>query len=340
MVDFDGSNLTRLTSHPGDDYRPTWSPDAANIAFASNRAAGNYDIYVMGDDGSGVRRLTTLASIQGEPAWSPQELNRMLISTYQRSSGGASTPAIAEIDTRTGNVTTYWTNPGSLTLDIYPDWKPTGNGMTWMRVDCSAASCHDIDVWVSNFEDFRSGIADSPTDIEEYPAWAPDATRIYYDTNLQDPDRADDNVIFDIFSVEPIGSNAQAVTANTSSFAFDVDVQPIPPFPLVDARFSSFEQQIEWIYGEAITSGCNAERYCPSQAVTRGQMAAFLARALDLPAATLDYFTDDESSTFEDSINRVREAEIAFGCTETTYCPSNPVTRGQMAAFLYRALAP
>lgn len=63
------------------------------------------------------------------------------------------------------------------------------------------------------------------------------------------------------------------------------------------------------------------------------------ARAVlgSLPPATQDYFTD-EDTTLEDSINRVREAGIATGCTATTYCPKNAVTRGQMAAFLRRAI--
>ena len=49
--------------------------------------------------------------------------------------------------------------------------------------------------------------------------------------------------------------------------------------------------------------------------------------------------TDDDGTTHEPNINRVRAAGITTGCTATTYCPKQPVTRGQMAAFLFRALA-
>ena len=66
-------------------------------------------------------------------------------------------------------------------------------------------------------------------------------------------------------------------------------------------------------------------------------MAAFLSRALQLPAADQDYFNDDNNSTFQDYINRLRQAGITTGCGPTTFCPIEPVTRGQMAAFLYRA---
>jgi hypothetical protein len=86
-----------------------------------------------------------------------------------------------------------------------------------------------------------------------------------------------------------------------------------------------------------LTAGCGGSRYCPSGAVTRGQMASFLARALDLPRASRDWFRDDEDSIHEDAINRVAEARITFGCGDDRYCPNGRVTRGQMAAFLRRA---
>ena len=48
-----------------------------------------------------------------------------------------------------------------------------------------------------------------------------------------------------------------------------------------------------------IVSGCAASRYCPINSVTRGQMASFLDRALDLPPATEDYFSDDNGASYE-----------------------------------------
>jgi hypothetical protein len=105
-----------------------------------------------------------------------------------------------------------------------------------------------------------------------------------------------------------------------------------------DLGTSSFIDDIEWLVEQGITSGCSATRFCPRDAVARGEMATFLRRALDLPGTSEDYFSDDESSTHEVSINRARFADIASGCTATRYCPLNGVTRGQMASFLARAL--
>jgi hypothetical protein len=106
-----------------------------------------------------------------------------------------------------------------------------------------------------------------------------------------------------------------------------------------DTEGSTFEQAIEWLVAEGITSGCRPEYFCPTDPVTRAQMAAFLVRTMDLPAATDDYFSDDDGVTGEDSINRLAEAGITRGCTATRFCPANGVTRAQMASFLVRALA-
>ena len=76
--------------------------------------------------------------------------------------------------------------------------------------------------------------------------------------------------------------------------------------------------------------------FCPTAAVTRDQMASFLARALNLPATGTDFFSDDEASQHEGDINRLAAAGIATGCGGGQYCPSGTVTREQMAAFLYR----
>ena len=52
-------------------------------------------------------------------------------------------------------------------------------------------------------------------------------------------------------------------------------------------------------------------------------------------------FRDDDSSVFEGDIEWLAATGITAGCNppdNTLFCPDDPVTRGQMAAFLRRAL--
>jgi hypothetical protein len=107
-----------------------------------------------------------------------------------------------------------------------------------------------------------------------------------------------------------------------------------------DDNGSTFEADIEWMYSRGITQGTSATTFSPTSAVTRGQMAAFLHRALpDLAAerAAID-FTDDDDSIFEADIEWMYSRGITQGTSATTFNPAGSVTRGQMAAFLHRAL--
>ena len=52
-----GGQATRLTFHKAHDYKPVWSNDSEQIAFASDRF-GNFDVYVMDAKGGKSKRLT------------------------------------------------------------------------------------------------------------------------------------------------------------------------------------------------------------------------------------------------------------------------------------------
>ena len=64
-------------------------------------------------------------------------------------------------------------------------------------------------------------------------------------------------------------------------------------------------------------------------------MATFVANAFELPPGP-DAFDDD--GVHEPAIDSVAAAGITNGCGPRRYCPSTPVSRAQMAAFLRRAL--
>jgi hypothetical protein len=105
-----------------------------------------------------------------------------------------------------------------------------------------------------------------------------------------------------------------------------------------DLGTSDFVGDIAWMAGAGVTRGCSAHRFCPKETVTREQMAVFIARALDLPTAINRHpFTDIDDSPAQGQIASVWDFAITTGCTPTLFCPDDPVTREQMAAFLDRA---
>ena len=106
----------------------------------------------------------------------------------------------------------------------------------------------------------------------------------------------------------------------------------------IDDDGNIHEADINALRRAGITRGCAAARFCPDEAVTRAQMASFLVRALELPATTTDYFSDDDGNIHEANINALRRAGITRGCGGARFCPGEAVTRAQMATFLARAL--
>jgi len=70
VMDYDGSNLTRLTNAPGiSEIEPAWSPDGERIAFVA--AQKKAVILLMEIDGSNFVRLTNTSVNSYDPAWSP-----------------------------------------------------------------------------------------------------------------------------------------------------------------------------------------------------------------------------------------------------------------------------
>jgi hypothetical protein len=121
------------------------------------------------------------------------------------------------------------------------------------------------------------------------------------------------------------------------------DAPPVSMVHRIEAHMFAYD--ISWLASSGITKGCNPprnSRFCPDTFVTRGQMAAFLVRALGLTDRLDNPFTDDDDSIFEADIERLAAAGITKGCNpsegNTKFCPDGKVTREQMAAFLVRAL--
>jgi hypothetical protein len=120
----------------------------------------------------------------------------------------------------------------------------------------------------------------------------------------------------------------------------------LPPGPdaFTDDEGSAYEEAINSIAAAGITNGCSPDGklFCPTQEVTRGQMAQFLSKAFKLPASAINAFGDDDGSMFEAAINSIAAAGVTSGCDPagTQFCPNNKVSRAQMASFLHRAMTP
>ena len=134
-------------------------------------------------------------------------------------------------------------------------------------------------------------------------------------------------------------------TARTPPPEEEQEEQPEEAVKFEDvAEDAWYRAHVEHIAQLAITAGCTESppRYCPDEPVTRAQMAVFLVRALNaapVEAPTGRYNDVPPDAWHAPHVERIAQLAITAGCTESPprYCPRDPVTRAQMALFLYRA---
>ena len=118
----------------------------------------------------------------------------------------------------------------------------------------------------------------------------------------------------------------------------------------LDDEGSVHESSINQLAASGITLGCARGRYgrgpyqfCPEGKVTRAQMVRFLGRALDLTVKTDGEtpslrFTDiNPEAEYAKYLNAL--GPIASGYPDGTFRPNQPITRGEMAIMLNRALS-
>jgi Tol biopolymer transport system component/DNA-binding winged helix-turn-helix (wHTH) protein len=177
-ADADGNQPQRLTTHPGVDDYPAWSPDGTHIAFASDRGGDGLQIHIMRADGSGLRRVTALRDSCIEPRWSPD--GRRL--AFQRNDApeiGQDIYTVA-ID---GTDLTRITNRRA--PDVSPAWSPDGRRIAFASRDDSGS---DFDLYVVDVTGGkpRRLTFDPATDI--YPAWSADGTDIVFASNRRGGD--------------------------------------------------------------------------------------------------------------------------------------------------------
>jgi hypothetical protein len=201
-----------------------------------------------------------------------------------------------------------------------------------------------VDGWVAELYDLDGDLVTTGNSIgADGGGWLiDDVPNGQYKVLVLQPDPNGGDTLFGWFPVWYGGAplhrfdRARVITVDDQS-VFGLDVEMPRFFP--DMFDSVFLHDIAWMQYTGITTGCGAAGYCPENPVTRGEMAAFLVRALGLSSVTPTVSYDDTAgSVFEQDIRRLATMGITRGCTDTSFCPESPVTRGQMAAFLVRAL--
>jgi TolB protein len=151
-----------LTSDPGIDTSPSFSPDGARIVFNSDRG-GSPQLYVMNVDGSGQQRISFGQGRYTTPVWSP----RGDLIAFTRQSGQSFSIGVMRPDGQGERIlTTSFSDEG-------PTWSPNGRVILFTRTTAGrggqggGSSVWSVDLTGQNL---RKVI--TPGEASD-PAWSP-----------------------------------------------------------------------------------------------------------------------------------------------------------------------
>ncbi len=205
LMNADGTNEVCLTSDPGSDQDPVFSPDGKTIAFLSNRA-GNYQIYTMNWDGTGLQSVPNSVSTVFYPqwgrnlAWSPDGKKLLYCPTID-------SIASINVDGSGENVLLTGGGGGGHTRVSGIDWAPNGNDIYFSAQPDS----NGFDQPIFKYSISSGSLAQlTPNDVlSQGPGVSKDGTLISFQRGVSsDPQRS-------IFTMAPDGSNQLPLTSGT-----------------------------------------------------------------------------------------------------------------------------
>jgi len=171
VMNADGSGQIPLTTGSSNDLRADISPDGTQIAFASNRVGGHFEIFVMHPDGSELRQLTsTLTGITNTwPRWSP---NGEWIAFQSNVSGAFQIYAIRP----DGSDLSQITDSG---INQFPAWAPDGTRLAVRR---------GVDVYVIDATGSSEPVRLTTIGpLNQMPSWSPDGRQIAFMSTREQP---------------------------------------------------------------------------------------------------------------------------------------------------------
>ncbi|MEK5071607.1 S-layer homology domain-containing protein [Sporosarcina sp. FSL K6-1508] len=106
-----------------------------------------------------------------------------------------------------------------------------------------------------------------------------------------------------------------------------------------DIKGHQMESDLNYWIGKGVIKADAKGNYNPNKAVTRGEFASYIARALKLPVSTKYTFKDLKSNTsLTIEIQNAAGAGILSGYPDGTFKAGEKITRQQMAGMMYKAM--
>jgi tricorn protease len=218
LVPSSGGKATQLTFHEAHDFKPVWSADGKQIAFASDRY-GNFDVFIMNAAGGNATRLTYHSTDEMPYDFSSDDQKvifgaaRMDIAAHRQYPTG-SQPELYQVSKSGGRIDQIWTIPAEYVQTskdgskmIYHDKK--GGENEWRKHHQSGIA---RDIWMYDAAKNEHTMLTKFYGEDRNPVFSPDESEIFY--------LSEANGSYNVYSM-PVANPAQT-SALTSFSGFPV----------------------------------------------------------------------------------------------------------------------
>jgi dipeptidyl aminopeptidase/acylaminoacyl peptidase len=258
VAPIEGGPTIEFTRGPTRDSAPRWSPDGTQLAFLSDRAGDDRQLYLMSVRGGEPRQLTRVSGHAGPASWSPdgtriafaarvwldpppadaaarkrweQRPRHVTKAQYKTDGQGYTFDARSHIfivDLATGE--TRQLTSGDLE-DQAESWSPDGRRIAFSRTRGGKNEYSLRDIWVV---DVATGVTLRITEHvgrANSPTWSPDGTTIAcYGTDAQDPGLGDPMIR--VWTVPSQGGQPRRLTERYDRGAVLLPPPTVTPGPI------------------------------------------------------------------------------------------------------------
>jgi TolB protein len=189
MINFDGSNLARVTNERSITLSPRWSPDGQYISYTSYRD-GNPDLYMKSLNGARTKKIARFSGINLSGSWA-KDGSRILFTTRK---DGNEEIYVMNIHTGyLGRLTHH------LSIDVSPTWSPDNQKIAFVSNRSGSPQIYLMDADGNNVKRLTYD-----GNYNTSPSWSSRGKRIAYEGLI--------NGRFQIFTIDEDGTRNTQMT--------------------------------------------------------------------------------------------------------------------------------
>lgn len=194
IMDYDGHNIQRFTTHRSLSLSPEWSPDGTKLLFTSYRD-NNPDLYAMDLEAGEIKPFSVIPGLNIAPAWSPDGKKIALVLSKDGN------PEIYSMDLSGKNLQRL---TASRAIDSSPSWSPNARQIAFTSDRSGSPQLYVMDSEGTNLR--RLTYEGS---FNDQAAWSPKGDRIAFVSRKDG--------LFNIFTMNVDGSGVRQLTSHSGN---------------------------------------------------------------------------------------------------------------------------